>query len=224
MRYHRHREVNMTQSEITMNGWGVLIVEPLEGWSTVISWWSTVVVGGGLHHQRQKDTVWCLIEDVFAYLFPCSSFHIYTHLCLSRDITVSQCECSGVRRRLYKHRRRKASHWSNLIGLGSVFQQQGDDISVALLSCLVQRGVAHLGKQRGRMDRQNKRCIESRLDGWIITISSYNNHSKRFTPLLIYTHWCTHSYTFFPIHIALDSVWVSHVDWRNWGSNHRPPH
>lgn len=44
----------------------------------------------------------------------------------------------------------KVSHWSYLIGLSSVFQQQGDDIGMALLSGLVQRGVAHLEKKRGK--------------------------------------------------------------------------
>lgn len=37
-----------------------------------------------------------------------------------------------------------ASHRCDLIGLSAVFQQEGNDVSVTLLSCLVQRRVAHL--------------------------------------------------------------------------------
>jgi len=40
-----------------------------------------------------------------------------------------------------------------------MFQQQGDNISVALLSCLVQRGVAHLKvyKKRGLLQKKTKK-------------------------------------------------------------------
>lgn len=47
-----------------------------------------------------------------------------------------------------------ASHRSDLIGVGSVLQQHGDNISVALLSRLVQRGVAHLQRRRDGQTKQ----------------------------------------------------------------------
>lgn len=39
-------------------------------------------------------------------------------------------------------------HRRDIIGLGSVLQQQGDNVGMSLLSCLVQRGVAHLKTKR----------------------------------------------------------------------------
>ena len=55
--------------------------------------------------------------------------------------------CAGTEEIITAEGVPKVSHRSYLIGLGSVFQQQGDNISVALLSCLVQRGVAHLEEE-----------------------------------------------------------------------------
>lgn len=48
------------------------------------------------------------------------------------------------------------TYGGDLVGLGSVFEQQGNDVSMTLLGGLVQGSVAHLdrGVERGSIERE----------------------------------------------------------------------